>query len=171
MKIVYTYRVVCQKLSAPSSGPTLPTASWPRGTSAAASRSYSLSPTYRWTAPSSRPSHAAAPPPSSTLSPAGRGRGCHRRVKPSAPKGSDQGRGAPLCRVPIAQGTPLTCCSRQAQSLPGVFAVRLFMRPPQLACQLLLILRRVKKSHSWPIEYVGATIGRPPTWRSNAFSG
>jgi len=33
------------------------------------------------------------------------------------------------------------------------------------------IFRRVKKSHSWPIEYVGATIGRPPTWRSNAFSG
>ena len=52
-----------------------------------------------------------------------------------------------------------------------MFAVRLFMRPPQLACQLLLILRRVKKSHSWPIEYVRATIGRPPTWRSNAFSG
>ena len=23
----------------------------------------------------------------------------------------------------------------------------------------------------WPIESVGATIGRPPTWRSNAFSG
>ena len=31
--------------------------------------------------------------------------------------------------------------------------------------------QRVKKSHSWPIECVGATIGRPPTWRSNAFSG
>ena len=45
------------------------------------------------------------------------------------------------------------------------------MRPPQLACQLLLILRRIKKAHSWPIEYVGASIGRPPTWRSNAFSG
>ena len=29
------------------------------------------------------------------------------------------------------------------------------MRSPQLACQLLLILRRVKKSHSWPIEYLG----------------
>ena len=23
----------------------------------------------------------------------------------------------------------------------------------------------------WPIESVGAPIGRPPTWRSNAFSG
>ena len=45
------------------------------------------------------------------------------------------------------------------------------MRPPQLACQLLLILRRVEKTHSWSIKYVGATIGRPPTWRSNAFSG
>ena len=31
--------------------------------------------------------------------------------------------------------------------------------------------QRVKKSHSCPIECVGATIGRPPTWRSNAFSG
>ena len=46
---------------------------------------------------------------------------------------------------------------------PGVFAVRLFMRPQQLAWQFLLILRRVKKSHSRPIEYVGATIGRPYT--------
>ena len=54
---------------------------------------------------------------------------------------------------------------------PGVFAARLFMRPQQLAWQFLLILRRVKKSHSRPIEYVGATIGRPPTWRSNAFLG
>ena len=49
--------------------------------------------------------------------------------------------------------------------------MRLFMRPPQLACQLLLILRRVEKSHSWSIKYVGATICRPPIWRSNAFSG
>ena len=29
--------------------------------------------------------------------------------------------------------------------------------------------QRVKKSHSCPIECVGATIGRPQTWRSNAF--
>ena len=27
------------------------------------------------------------------------------------------------------------------------------------------------KEVPWPIEGVGATIGRPPTWRSNAFSG
>ena len=37
--------------------------------------------------------------PARPLPPAGRGRGCHQRVKPSAPKGSDQGRGAPFCRV------------------------------------------------------------------------
>ena len=28
-----------------------------------------------------------------------------------------------------------------------------------------------KKSHSWPVECVGAAIGRPPAWRSSAFSG
>ena len=106
MKIVYTYRVVCQKLSAPELGPTLPTAFWPRGTSAAASRSCSLSPTYRWIAPRRglrTPLHRR---PARPLPPAGRGRGCHQRVKPSAPKGSDQGRGAPFCWVSYsARGT------------------------------------------------------------------
>ena len=28
-----------------------------------------------------------------------------------------------------------------------------------------------QKAPSWPIECVGATIGRPPTWRSDAFPG
>ena len=28
-----------------------------------------------------------------------------------------------------------------------------------------------KKSHFWPVECVGAAIGRPPAWRSSAFSG
>ena len=32
-------------------------------------------------------------------------------------------------------------------------------------------LQTVKKLHSCPIVCVGATIGRPPTYRSNAFSG
>lgn len=99
MKIVYTYRVVCQKLSAPSSGPTLPTAFWPRGTSAAASRSYSLSPTYRWTAPSSRPSHAAAPPPSSTPATCWTWSRMPSAGKAFRPQRLDQGRGAPFCRV------------------------------------------------------------------------
>ena len=106
MKIVYTYRVVCQKLSAPELGPTLPTAFWPRGTSVAASRSYSLSPTYRWTAPSSRPSHAAAPPPSSTPATCWTWSRMPLAGKASAPKGSGQGRGAPLCRMSYsARGT------------------------------------------------------------------
>lgn len=99
MKIVYTYRVVCQKLSAPELGPTLPTAFWPRGTSAAASRSYSLSPTYRWTAPSSRPSHAAAPPPSSTPATCWTWSRMPSAGKAFRPQRLDQGRGAPFCRV------------------------------------------------------------------------
>ncbi|WP_296070600.1 hypothetical protein [uncultured Gemmiger sp.] len=53
--------------------------------------------------------------------------------------------------------------SGKRRPCPGVFAVRLFMRPQQLAWQFLLILRRVKKSHSRPIEYVGTIIGRPYT--------
>lgn len=120
MKIVYTYRVVCQKLSAPELGPTLPTAFWPRGISAAASRSYSLSPTYRWIAPSSRPSHAAAPPPSSTPATCwtwSRMPSAGKAFRP--PKAPTRGEVRPFAGCPIAQGTPLTYCSRQAQSLPG----------------------------------------------------
>lgn len=99
MKIVYTYRVVCQKLSAPSSGPTLPTAFWPRGPlRLPAGRAVYLR---RIVGP--RPRRGPRTPlhrrPARPLPPAGRGRGCHQRVKPSAPKGSDQGRGAPFCRV------------------------------------------------------------------------
>lgn len=99
MKIVYTYRVVCQKLSAPELGPTLPTAFWPRGPlRLSAGRTVYLR---RIVGPRLRrgprtPLHRC---PARPLPPAGRGRGCHQRVKPSAPKGSDQGRGAPFCRV------------------------------------------------------------------------
>ena len=169
---MYTYRVVCQKLSAPELGPTLPTAFWPRGTPwLPAGRTVYLR---RIVGPRLRrgprtPLHRR---PARPLPPAGRGRGCHWRVKPSAPKGSDQWRGAPFCRVSYsARGTSHMLFPANAVLARVCLPVRLFMRPPQLACQLLLILRREKKSHSWPIEYLGATIGRPPTWRSNAFSG
>lgn len=103
MKIVYTYRVVCQKLSAPELGPYIT-----YGILAARDlcgcqqvvqfiSDVSVGPRLR-RGPRT-PLHRR---PARPLSPAGRGRGCHRRVKPSAPKGSDQGRGAPLCRVPYS---------------------------------------------------------------------
>lgn len=99
MKIVYTYRVVCQKLSAPELGPYTTYGILAARTSAAASRSYSLSPTYRWTAPSSRPSHAAAPPPSSTPATCWTWSRMPSAGKAFRPQRLDQGRGAPFCRV------------------------------------------------------------------------
>ena len=99
MKIVYTYRVVCQKLSAPSSGLHYLRHSGRAGPPRlSAGRAV-----YLRRIVGSRPRRGPRTPlhrrPARALPPAGRGRGCHQRVKPSAPKGSDQGRGAPFCRV------------------------------------------------------------------------
>ena len=96
MKIVYTYRVVCQKLSAPELGsyttygilaPRLPAGRtvYLRRIVGSRLRRGPRTPLHRR--------------PARPLPPAGCGRGCHQRVKPSAPKGSDQGRGVPFCRV------------------------------------------------------------------------
>lgn len=99
MKIVYTYRVVCQKLSAPELGPYITygilaardlcgcqqVVQFIRRIVGSRLRRGPRTPLHRR--------------PARPLPPAGRGRGCHQRVKPSAPKGSDQGRSAPLCRV------------------------------------------------------------------------
>lgn len=120
MKIVYTYRVVCQKLSAPELGPYttygILAARDLRGLPAGRT-------VYLRRIVGPRPRRGPRTPlhrrPARPLPPAGRGRGCHRRVKPSAPKGSTRGEVRPFAGCPIAQGTPLTCCSRQAQSLPG----------------------------------------------------
>ncbi len=140
---------------------------WPRGTSAAASRWYS--PTYRWTAPSSRPSHAAAPPPSSTLPPAGRGRGCHERVKSSAPKGSDQGRGAPLCRVSVWRKGHLSHAASAV--LARVCLPCAFLCGHRNLLVNSCSYSGVSNNHIRDLLNMSRTIGHPPTWRSNAFPG
>lgn len=66
---MYTYRVVCQKLSAPELGPYI---------------------TYGILAARDLCGCQQVVQFISDVS-AGRGRGCHQRVKPSAPKGSGQG--------------------------------------------------------------------------------
>ena len=87
---MYTYRVVCQKLSAPELGPY---------TTYGILAARDLCGCQQVVQFISDVSLDRAFVPARPLPPAGRGRGCHQRVKPSAPKGSDQGRGAPLCRV------------------------------------------------------------------------
>lgn len=107
MKIVYTYRVVCQKLSAPELGPYITygilAARDLRGCQPGRA-------VYLRRIVGSRPRRGPRTPlhrrPARPLPLAGRGRGCHRRVKPSAPKGSDQGRGAPFCRVSYSARDP-----------------------------------------------------------------
>ena len=98
MKIVYTYRVVCQKLSAPELGPYttygILAARDLRGCQQVVQFISDVSLDRAFVEALARRCRPARP-----LPPAGRGRGCHQRVKPSAPKGSDQGRGAPLCWV------------------------------------------------------------------------
>lgn len=100
MKIVYTYRVVCQKLSAPELGPYttygILAARDLRGCQQVVQFISDVSLGPRLRRGPRTPLHRR---PARPLPPAGRGRGCHQRVKPSAPKGSDQGRGAPFCRV------------------------------------------------------------------------
>lgn len=95
MKIVYTYRVVCQKLSAPELGPYTT-----YGILAARDlRGCQQVVQFRWTAPSSRPSHAAAPPPSSTPATCWTWSRMPSAGKAFRPQRLDQGRGAPFCRV------------------------------------------------------------------------
>mgnify|MGYP006900902606 CR=1 FL=1 len=100
MKIVYTYRVVCQKLSAPELGPYITygilAARDLRGCQQVVQFISDVSLDRALVEATRTPLHRR---PARPLPPAGRGRGCHQRVKPSAPKGSDQGRGAPFCRV------------------------------------------------------------------------
>ena len=95
---MYTYRVVCQKLSAPELGPYttygILAARDLRGCQQVVQFISDVSLDRAFVEALARRCTAARP-----LPPAGRGRGCHQRVKPSAPKGSDQGRGAPFCRV------------------------------------------------------------------------
>ena len=100
MKIVYTYRVVCQKLSAPELGPYITygilAARDLRGCQQVVQFISDVSLDRALVEAPRTPLHRR---PARALPPAGRGRGCHQRVKPSAPKGSAQGRGAPFCRM------------------------------------------------------------------------
>lgn len=99
MKIVYTYRVVCQKLSAPELGP------YTTYGILAARDLCGCQQVVQFISDVVGPRLRRGPRtplhrrPARPLPPSGRGRGCHQRVKPSAPKGSDQGQGAPFCRV------------------------------------------------------------------------
>lgn len=97
---MYTYRVVCQKLSAPELGPyTTYGILAARDLRGCQQVVQFISDVSRWTAPSSRPSHAAAPPPSSTPATCWTWSRMPSAGKAFRPQRLDQGRGAPFCRV------------------------------------------------------------------------
>ena len=62
-------------------------------------------------------------------------------------------------RIPFSK-EKTQCCIRYPRRKIGTASKR-----------LAILFQTVKKLHSCLIAYVGATIGRPPTYRSNAFSG
>ena len=113
MKIVYTYRVVCQKLSAPELGPYITygilAARDLCGCQQVVQFISDVSLDRAFVEALARRCTAAQLDP------------CHLLdvVEDAIGGAPTRGEVRPFAGCPIAQGTPLTCCSRQAQSLPG----------------------------------------------------
>ena len=120
MKIVYTYRVVCQKLSAPELGPYttygILAARDLRGCQQVVQFISDVSLDRALVEALARRCTAAQLDPCHLLDVVEDAIGGKSRPPPKAPT---RGEVRPFAGCPIAQGTPLICCSRQAQSLPG----------------------------------------------------
>ena len=96
---MYTYRVVCQKLSAPELGPYTTYGILAARDLRGCQQVVQFISDVSLIAPSSRPSHTVAPPPSLTPATCWTWSRMPSAGKAFRPKGSDQGQGAPFCRV------------------------------------------------------------------------